>query len=196
MTDKEMFVIAKSEYNIIQQESEILWALSEIQEYIDGEHSPRIFVELGCAGGGSLCMWSQLLCKGDLLIGISPNPDAKERVKKIELTTGKGVILIDGKSDDHDSMDRLLGILDGRKIDFLFIDTIHVARQTKTETELYLSLVGNPGIIGYHDIVAGRTMYGEPCTGDYWNEIKYNYNYVEKHDKVGGENFGIGLLLL
>jgi len=196
MTDREMFIIAKNEYNIIQQESEILWALQEIQKHIDGENSPRIIVELGCSGGGSLCMWSRLLRDGDLLIGISPNPNIEGRTKRIELTTGIGVILIDGKSEDHDTIDRLEGILDGRKVDFLFIDTIHTYKQSNWEHCIYSPLVGSPGVIGYHDIVAGRTMYGEPCTGDYWHEVKYKYDYVEKHDKIGGENFGIGLLLL
>lgn len=195
MTDEQMFQVAKDQCSIIQQKSEILWALSEARKHLG---KAEIIVELGCAGGGSLCMWSQILRYTGLLIGISPNDNWQEQQTKVRQITDKRAFLIDGLSEDHDTMDRLKGLLDGRKIDFLFIDTTHTYRQSEREFNLYESLVSPSGIIGFHDIAQFglAEQLGECCTGDYWNHLKYGYDYVEKHDKVGGINFGIGLLLM
>lgn len=201
MTDKEMFAFANEvgiHRGMQQSEEEIIWALEEMRRYF-GSYQPKIFLEIGCANGRSLCMWSQLLDANGLLIGISPGSEdvVQDRARVVREKTNKSLIWINGRSEDHDTMDRLVGILDGRKLDAVFIDSLHTYEQSKLEHSLYLPLVSIPGVLGYHDIVQGglSEFYDDvPCTGDFWHEIKYEYNYIEKHNKNSGVNFGIGLI--
>lgn len=197
MNDKEMFAVAHAERGVQQNELEIIWALDEIRRYFE-PHQPKVVVEIGCARGGALCMWSQLLDHDGLLVGISPGPAVWKSADAVAAITGKPLEWINGRSENSDTMDRLLEVLNGRKIDVCILDTVHTYKQSEIEFPLYHPLVDTPGIFAFHDIVQGGlvSLYDEPCTGDYWHEIKYKYDYIEKHNWRSGNNFGIGMLLL
>ena len=85
------------------------------------------------------------------------------------------------------------GILNGKELDFLFIDGDHTYEGVRKDFEMYGKLVVKGGVIAFHDIVPGppESVGGVP---KFWNEIKHSFNYVEfvKDWKQGG--YGIGVI--
>jgi predicted O-methyltransferase YrrM len=88
-------------------------------------------------------------------------------------------------------------------LDFLFIDGDHSYEGVKKDFEIYSSLVRKGGIIAFHDIVPDYyTRYGirtPSYTGGvpkFWNEIKYNYRYIEIIEDPNQDGYGIGVLYL
>ena len=69
--------------------------------------------------------------------------------------------------------DKILEDLEGRKVDFLFIDGDHSYEGVKRDFELYAPLVRDGGIIGFHD----ASLLGHPDVHVYklWNEISNKY---------------------
>jgi len=63
-------------------------------------------------------------------------------------------------------------------LSFLFIDGNHTYKGVKKDFEMYSNLVGEGGLIAFHDIVQGPLE----SVGDvpsFWNEIKYDFDHVE-----------------
>ena len=84
-------------------------------------------------------------------------------------------------------------ILEGCKLDFLFIDGDHTYNGVKSDFEMYSRLVGGGGIIALHDIVPSppENVGGVPR---FWDEIKHCFNYTElvKEQEQGG--YGIAVI--
>jgi predicted O-methyltransferase YrrM len=85
------------------------------------------------------------------------------------------------------------GILNGKKIDFLFIDGDHSYLGVKKDFELYAPLVKRGGIIAFHDIVPSF-LCPEVKVHKFWNEIKINYRYKEIVKDPNQDAYGIGVL--
>ena len=196
-------------FGILQAEEEILWAIDRARNYFG--KPINVVCELGSYQGGSLAMWSLLLDDNDyLLLSIDPETHGNRvLVEYIKEHTGKDALHIKGGSEDLCTVANLESILDGRKIDLLFIDSIHTAAQSEREIYLYQPFVNSPGIIGFHDIYPfnfiNQTEYDgyygdfQVSTGMYWNMMKYNYSYEEKKVRradMPKNAYGIGLLFL
>lgn len=204
MTDSKRREIIKQTdgISIIQCDNEIFWALGVCREHLGREATH--FLELGCHTGGSLCMWEQLLSYEGRLYGVSPSSNPQRLIDNVLLVTGRTVNFVNGLSEDPEVIEQLLDMLDGDKFDGIFCDTIHSEEQTSKEYNLYRPLIKSPGVMVFHDIVTKDfftlqypdSAGGKPNTGDFWARIKYHHDYVEKHDKDSGVNFGIGILLL
>jgi hypothetical protein len=78
-------------------------------------------------------------------------------------------------------------LLNGKQIDFLFIDGDHTYSGVKNDFLLYSEIVSPYGIIAIHDIlninkhlpvqyVNGELLYN---VEQFWNEIKYDYSFEE-----------------
>ena len=79
---------------------------------------------------------------------------------------------IEGNSHDSSTYDLLVNALDGKTIDFLFIDGDHTYEGVKKDYETYSPLVNENGYIGFHDINdtqrhRDRNVY----VGKFWNEL-------------------------
>ena len=83
-------------------------------------------------------------------------------------------------------------ILNGRKVDFLFIDGDHTYEGVKKDFEMYASLV-KQGIIAFHDIAPGPKEYGGDVP-DFWKEIKGNFPYKEIVQDWNQGGYGIGII--
>ena len=89
----------------------------------------------------------------------------------------------------------LVSLLNGRKIDFLFIDGDHRFSGVKKDWRLYSPLVKNNGLIVFHDILPHPKV--PKCKVDkLWNKIKIDYKHIEfidRYDDCGwGQWGGIG----
>ena len=104
------------------------------------ELNPKVIVEIGCDGGGSLATWQQAF-RPAVLIGI-------DFYRRPELYDYK-VIFADSTSPE--AIETLKKYLGNTLIDFLFIDGDHHYWGVKKDFQNYEPLVRKGGMIAFHD---------------------------------------------
>ena len=165
----------------------------------------KTVVEIGTAQGGTFYTWCKIATSDAFIISIDlPGgpfgggytlKDVK-KFKKYRKQKQKVYFL---RKDSHrqNTKDRLVKILDGRKIDFLFIDGDHRYRGVKKDFQLYSPLVKQNGLVVFHDILHHPKV--PACKVEkFWNEIKSKYKYIElteeTSDRGWGQWGGIGVI--
>jgi len=108
---------------------------------------------------------------------------------------GQRIKLLRADSHSTETIDLVKTALDGRLIDFLFIDGDHTYEGVKTDFEMYSPLVREGGIIAFHDIVPG-SLENVGGVSKYWSEIKLNFNYTEIVNDWNQGGYGIGVIYL
>lgn len=115
---------------------------------------PKTILEIGVARGGSFRYWEALIPKGELLIGI----DTDTEITRYMLEwwnfreSDRNIRLIIRDSLNQSTVQQVKQLLNGRKLDFLFIDGHHDPWWIFKEFERYGELVRYGGLIGFHDI--------------------------------------------
>jgi len=69
---------------------------------------------------------------------------------------GQNIHLIRANSHDTETLQKVKKILNGKNLDFLFIDGDYTYEGVKRDFEMYGPLVRKGGIIAFHDIVPSR----------------------------------------
>lgn len=165
----------------------------------------RTVVEIGTAKGGTLYAWCKIAASDALIISIDlPGGPfgggyTRNDMKKFIKYKKRNQDLHFLRKDSHkqETKNRLVRILDGRKIDFLFVDGDHRYGGVKKDFQLYSPLVKQNGLIVFHDIL--RHPKVPECRVDkFWNEIKHSHKNVEfidrKDDRGWGQWGGIGVI--
>lgn len=127
-----------------QYKSEIISLLKNIREL-----QPKIILEIGTLNGGTLFLFSRVISKNTLLISLDLPKARLGRfqidwrfffIKKFSLPHQRMILL---RADSHRSstLNQIKKILDGHKLDFLFIDADHSYEGVKKDFEMYGSLV-------------------------------------------------------
>lgn len=162
-------------------------------------------VEIGTAQGGTLYTWCKISNSDAFIISIDlPGGPfgggyTLNDIKKLRKYKMKNQKLCFLRKDSHkkETKDKLAKILDGRKIDLLFIDGDHSYRGVKKDFQLYSPLVKQNGLIVFHDILCHPKV--PECKVDkFWNEIKHRYKNMEfideEDDRGWGQWGGIGII--
>jgi predicted O-methyltransferase YrrM len=178
---------------------------SEISELLEivNRMKPKVILEIGTANGGTLFLFSHWPPESATIVSIDlPGgrfgggyPAWRTLLYKSFALLGQKIHLLRADSHKRDTLEQVKAILDGREIDFLFIDGDHTYEGVKTDFDMYSPLVRKGGIIAFHDIVPGgwESVGGVP---QFWNEVKNYYRDKQKEivqDRSQG-GFGIGLL--
>lgn len=164
-----------------QARSEILQLAKILQK-----SAPKRSLEIGTNYGGTLL----LLCT------LSP-PDAK--IISVDLPSGpfgggypwrkvplfrrfprggQQLHLMRGDSHSPLTKERVLEILGGEQLDYLFLDGDHTYSGVKHDFEMYSPLVRSDGIVAFHDIVTYKPESG--CQVEkFWDEIKQHYRHLQ-----------------
>lgn len=173
---------------------------------------PRVTVEVGSAAGGTFWTLARVTDPMGLLVSIDipagsvadvrQGRDVYQGRNRNRMRTyglpGQRVRLIDGNSQLDETRAALEYVLEGRKIDVLFIDADHSYKGVKRDFELYSPLVRSGGLIFFHDILIQNNRYSQVDV--FWKELKKQYpnNWSEfvGHDQWGvpGQWGGIGML--
>jgi len=152
---------------------------------------PKIIVEIGTANGGTLARWlevpsAEIVISIDYPIGIHGGQGFEERTYVISDAleqsnlTNKQFFAINGDSKDPYLVERLREILDGKKIDFLFIDGDHTYQGVKGDYDLYEQFLNENSIVGFHDINDSQFHAEANCfVSKLWSELKQQYESVE-----------------
>jgi len=154
-------------------------------------HQPKIIVEIGTANGGTLARWfeipsAEIVMSIDYPIGIHGGQGFEERTYVISDAleqsnlTNKQFFAINGDSKHPYLVDRVREILDGRKIDFLFIDGDHTYEGVKGDFDIYEQFLNENSIVGFHDIIDSQFHAENNCfVSTLWSELKQQYESVE-----------------
>jgi predicted O-methyltransferase YrrM len=166
---------------------------------------PKVVLEIGTCHGGSLYLWCQVADPNATLISLDL-PGGKfgggyhdKRTKLYQCFSAPGQKLHLLRDDSHrqESLLKVQKILNGQKVDFLFIDGDHCYEGVKRDYEQYSALVRTGGIIAFHDI------FVSPGALDLGMEVWRFWEELKKKDRSACEflntssndrSIGIGLL--
>jgi predicted O-methyltransferase YrrM len=177
----------------------------EIMELLKilARHKPQSILEIGTAKGGTLFLFTRIASHDARIISIDlPGgrfgggyPEWRIPLYESFTMHNQYVYLIRGDSHAHSTLKRVKGILDEEGLSFLFIDGDHTYEGVKKDFEMYSNLVGEGGVIAFHDIVPGppESVGGVPM---FWNEIKHQFDCVELVKDWKERGFGIGVILV
>lgn len=153
--------------------------------------NPKVIVEIGTANGGTLARWFEIpsvetVISVDYPVGIHGGQGFEERTYVISDSieqanlTKKEFYPVNGDSRHPYLVNRINELLNGRKIDFLFIDGDHTYDGVKGDFNIYKQFVSEDGLVGFHDIIDSRFHREEGCfVANFWNELKLEYGSQE-----------------
>jgi predicted O-methyltransferase YrrM len=181
-----------------QIRSEILGLLEEL----DKNNRPKSIIEIGTARGGTLFLFTRVAADNADLISIDlmdrgylgGYPEWKTDFYRSFAQKKQKIHLLRADSHDLATLEDVKSILNGNKVDFLFIDGDHSYKGVKRDFELYSSLVRSGGMVAFHDI--GQPKEGTHGVNEFWKEIKnrFDHNEIIEDRKQGWA--GIGLLYI
>ena len=161
---------------------------------------PRVLVEIGTHLGGTLFIWVRTNPQLELAVSIDlpggefgGGYDARRVKLYREFAADRPQTCMEFlRADSHapSSLATLKQMLDGRSIDFLYVDGDHTYKGVRMDFEMYSPLVRQGGLIAFHDIVTSGSSH-EVCR--FWNEIKPAYRHEEFVEDPRG-NMGIGVV--
>jgi cephalosporin hydroxylase len=162
-------------------------------------------VEIGTLHGGTLWTWCQLAAPNALIVSIDlPGGDfgggygveAASRLQRYARARQQ-LHLIQGDSHAPATLEQLEKLLDGREVDFLFIDGDHTYDGVCADFDMYAGLVGRGGIVALHDILLHPT--DPDCQVDrLWRDLRAVHSHRELIDpddtRARGQWGGIGVI--
>lgn len=165
--------------------------------------APKIILEIGTANGGTLFCFSKLAPDGALIISIDlPGgmfgggyPEWKIPIYEAFKKENQKLYLLREDSHKKETLEKVKTILNGGKIDFLFIDGDHTYQGVKKDFEMYGQLVEKNGVIAFHDIVYNMVNGEKVEVPLFWQEIKNNFEHqeiIENRNQLWG---GIGVII-
>lgn len=177
--------------------SEIL-SLAERQEKLRA----KVVVEIGTADGGTLLLSSMLADSEATLISIDLQdgqfgggyPAWKRPLYESFAREKQEIHLLQGDSHQQEMYQKLHTILNGRQVDYLFIDGDHTYEGVKQDFEMYSPLVRQGGMIAFHDIAPDRSAEPTHFVDRFWNEIKGIYRSEEFIHNPSQDKCGIGVI--
>jgi len=164
---------------------------------------PKVILEIGTAGGGTLFLFSNIAHEEAILISVDLYQTIEKRILFRYIGKEKQkIFLIQGDSHSIETLRKIEGILRDDKVDFLFIDGDHSYEGVKKDFEMYSPLVRKGGIIAFHDIIPDYyTKYGIKTSSwagevyKFWDEVKEKYEHLEIVKDKNQDGFGIGIII-
>ena len=163
---------------------------------------PTAVMEIGIAEGGMLALWAQIVPSNAHLIGLDIKIlNGVDGLVRSRLRTGQKLSLIEADSHADSTKQKVLDVLGGGKLDFLFIDGDHSYEGVKLDFENFSSLVRPGGLVGFHDIIPDYSVRFGAQTNCYaggvykfWSQVISRFPHYEFIESVGQDGFGIGVV--
>ena len=190
-----LFAFAEAELGLYQREAELLAFLE-----LAAARDPAAACEIGTWRGGTNLLLGELLPSLKLLVGIDRLVQNRRRLRRATRADLEHHLL-QGDAGSARTRRRVETVLEGRRLDLLFIDGDHHYHAVKADFDHYRRLVADEGLIVFHDIVPDyRTRFGVrggPWSGgvpQWWAEVRQRYRHWEIVEDATQNAFGIGLI--
>lgn len=184
------------------REDQALQRRGELAQLVDivREHQPHTVLEIGTFKGGTFRAWCECASDDALLISVDlpggefgggylPHESARIRA---HARGGQQVTLIEGDSHSFDVVAQVLSALNGRAVDFLFIDGDHTFDGVQADFLTYTPLVASDGIVALHDVVPYPEV--PECQVDrFWREHVLPRHPRAKTIRTDGDYAGCGI---
>ncbi len=190
--------VAITEKQAVQRTWELMSMLALVKSL-----RPKIVMEIGSYQGGTLFCWPQVVADDAEFISLDL-PGAQydgsygdEQIGRLQSYVKSSQTLTCVRADSHllETRDEIARILDGRKIDFLFIDGDHSYEGVRSDFELYGPLVRPGGLIAFHDIQDNPDI-PHMQVEQFWKEVKPKYQGYEFIDQNEPGQYGMGIGVL
>lgn len=191
-SNEELYEFSQKEFGIIQNKTEIFDLLEHLKN-----NTPEIIVEIGTKDGGNSFLFLEALNNIDTYVGIDLRVNNYGKLKFLT-RSGSKILSMHCNSQFPEAMYMVEKVLNGRPIDFLFIDGDHSYEGVKADFERYSPLVKDGGLIAFHDIIPDNESNDGNWAGEvyrFWREIKGNYNFIEFVESYEQSGFGIGVIV-
>lgn len=173
---------------IVQKETE--WI--EFDNFLSNKKPFNYCLEIGTHCGGSIIEFMNIAEEDATIITIDKENghyvSIEDKIKAFNAIKKEHqkIYCVNNFSQYPETIDEVKNILNGNKLDILFIDGDHKYKTITVDFENYLPLVKKGGMIAFHDIFSFGLK-------KFWGDIKENYVYHEIYDssEVWG---GIGIL--
>jgi cephalosporin hydroxylase len=148
---------------------------------------PQTFLEIGTHTGGSFFVFCQMCSPSATVVSMDlilqndvygRTPRYREFVVKRMAQPSQNYKRILGDSHDAATFAKLEKILEGKKLDCLFIDGDHSYKSVSRDFEMYAPLVRSSGLVGFHDIMAAAHDPSNEVHR-FWGELKSRYKWQE-----------------
>lgn len=145
-----------------------------------GELEPRVILEIGSMDGGTLRAWKAVAPEATIIsISLSGGPYGGGSVPE-----GITQHHIDLDSHSPVTLGEVTDILDGRPVDFLFIDADHSYEGVSQDFAMYAPLVRQGGIAALHDILPEDHHWEGVGVRKFWFELTEKYPWDEFCDRT------------
>lgn len=195
MDADERFRIAERELGLFQLKPEILGFLA-----FAAETEPQVACEVGMWRSGTTYLLAHLIPSLSLLIGIDRELQNEEKLRELAPPRVR-LELVEGRSTDDETLERVREILGSRQLDLLFIDAGHRYEAVTADFLVYREFVRDGGLIALHDVVRDyRTRFGAtdgPWGGDVpraWERVRAAYPSREFVADPEQNGYGIGVV--
>jgi predicted O-methyltransferase YrrM len=163
---------------------------------------PERMLEIGTANGGTLFLWTRVVADNATLISLdlpSGNfgdgyPKWKSPLYRSFATPRQAIHLLREDSHAQGSLEHVRQSLQGKLLDFLFIDGDHGYEGTKMDFEVFSTLVRSGGIVAFHDIAEHADPHCE--VRKFWMEIRTRFPFEEFIEPVAQGWGGIGYITM
>lgn len=174
LSPSEVAVISVATFEAMQKPQEfaaLLGAVNELQ--------PKTILEIGIGRGGASWAFSKISSvENHILIDLPGGPWGGADTEKTQATLNyinshsrSTLTYIAGNSQNSECVDKLKEVLQGKYIDFLFIDGAHNYYGVKSDYLTYSPFVRSGGLIGFHDVCEHAPETG--CeVKKFWDEVK------------------------
>jgi len=166
--------------------------LRELLERVK-QTEPETVVEIGTARGGSFYAMVRILESADRFVSVNLGRSFgyKHKIPLLKkFDEEKNLKFIPGDSHSHQTYKNVKEEVGG-KIDFLFIDGDHSYSGVKKDFKTYGDMVGEGGVIAFHDIQHEHPRVG---VDELWTEIKSEYETEEIDVSPERTTGGIGVV--
>jgi len=193
-TFSEAYAFADAEIGLTQKREEIQWLFDLVRAI-----RPRVVVEIGLDLGGTLFLWSRAAAPNAHLVAIDTSlPGCLGRWSPFHLVRrGFAVrsqrlsLLMGSDSHSESTLRRVVTLLRGRAIDFLFIDGDHSRDGVWQDFNMYSPLVAPGGLIAFHDISQSPADWTKGVAR-FWQEFSAEHE-TQECVVSGDPGFGIGV---
>ena len=193
-TFDQAYGFAHAEIGIAQKREEIQWLLELVRAA-----RPRVVLEIGLDFGGTFFLWSRAAAPNAHLFAIDTRPVGRfgawspfSLVRRgFAVGSQRVTLLMDSDSHSESTLRRVMALLNGRPVDFLFIDGDHSHDGVWQDFNMYSPLVAPGGLIAFHDVSPNPAEWTKGVAR-FWREFTAKHETEERvvNDEPG---FGIGL---